>query len=53
MYQNLWSQIQAGNQQAFQKLFEQQWQNLYQKALWRLGDETNAEDIVQEVFINL
>ncbi len=38
---------------AFNKLFDRYWQKAYQKAIARLDDESVAQDIVQEVFINI
>ena len=39
-------------QAAFRVLYDRYWQPLYQKALVRLGSNTDAEDAVQEVFIS-
>ncbi len=38
---------------AFNELFDRYWQKGYQKALARLDDDIVAQDIVQEIFINL
>lgn len=43
----------AGDEQsAFRILYEKYWQPLYYKALSRLGDDADAQDAVQEVFIS-
>jgi len=38
---------------AFNALFDRYWQKGYQKAFARLNDKIAAQDIVQEIFINL
>jgi len=40
-------------QTAFRILYNRYWEQLYRKALSRLGNSTDAEDVVQEVFISL
>jgi RNA polymerase sigma factor (sigma-70 family) len=45
--------VKDNDHSAFNELFERYWQKAYQKALARLDDETIAQDIVQEIFINL
>ncbi len=45
--------IKEGNQAAFELLFERYWERLHQAALVRVGDEAIAQDIVQELFINI
>lgn len=43
----------SGEQEAFRILYDRYWKLLYDKAFRRLGDEADAEDAVQEVFISL
>lgn len=45
--------VKDNDHSAFNELFDRYWQKAYQKALARLDDETIAQDIVQEIFINL
>lgn len=40
-------------QTAFRILYDRYWEQLYRKAMLRLNDSTDAEDVVQEVFISL
>ncbi|WP_179412171.1 RNA polymerase sigma factor [Mucilaginibacter sp. E4BP6] len=45
--------IKGNSHSAFNELFDRYWQKAYQKAFARLDDSTVAQDIVQEIFINL
>lgn len=38
---------------AFRELYNRYWEPLYKKALYRLGNSADAQDIVQQVFITL
>ena len=49
----LLSQIRQNDHNAFQMLFDRYWEKLYRTARARLDDETEAQDIVQEIFIKL
>src|ERR1700749_4568106 len=49
----LLSQIRQHDHHAFQTLFDRYWEKLYRTARARLDDETEAQDIVQEIFIKL
>lgn len=49
----LLSLIGKGNELAFSQLFERYWRSLLSSALKVLNDEQAAEDVVQEVFIDL
>ncbi|HEY9001882.1 MAG TPA: sigma-70 family RNA polymerase sigma factor [Mucilaginibacter sp.] len=49
----LLDQISLHDQQAFNTLFDRYWDKLYRIARARLDDETEAQDIVQEIFIKL
>lgn len=40
-------------QSAFRILYDRYWQRLYEKALGRLGNDEDAQDVVQEIFISL
>lgn len=39
-------------QSAFRELYDRYWEQLYKKALTRLGNDADAQDAVQEVFIS-
>lgn len=45
--------LQQGDRDAFTQIYERYWQALYQTALRALNQPAQAEDIVQELFINL
>jgi RNA polymerase sigma-70 factor (ECF subfamily) len=49
----LLDQIRLHDKSAFNTLFDRYWDKLYRTARARLDDETEAKDIVQEVFIKL
>lgn len=51
--QELLYQISLHDEQAFNSLFDRYWDKLYRVARARLDDETEAQDIVQEIFIKL
>lgn len=46
-------QLKDGDSQAFTVIFERYWKVLFAVAYRRLGDETLAQDMVQEVFMNI
>ncbi len=50
---DLWLQVQQDNGLAFQSLFVRYWEKLYVYALNRLRSESDAQDVVQDVMINL
>jgi len=39
-------------QSAFRELYDRYWEQLYKKALTRLGNDADAQDAVQEIFIS-
>lgn len=43
----------AGDEKGFSEIYERYWALLYRHAYKLLKDETQAQDIVQEVFVNL
>lgn len=45
--------LKQGDEQAFNKLFKIYWEKVYAVAYHRLGDEQDADDLVQELFISL
>lgn len=45
--------IRLGDSNAFRQLFEQYWELLYRLAVQKTGDDADAEDMVQELFIEL
>ncbi len=49
----LWELVTQGNGNAFRLLFDQYWEKLYRYAFNRLRSEADAQDVVQEVMINL
>jgi RNA polymerase sigma factor (sigma-70 family) len=51
--QELLLQIQHGDHDAFDILFDRYWQRLYQSARARLNNSDTAQDIVQEIFIKI
>lgn len=46
-------QLAAGNRQAFDILYSRYWKQVFNQAYKRLGDETYAQDITQDVFFQL
>ena len=38
---------------SFRQLYDRYWEALYDKALNRLGNDADAQDVVQEIFISL
>lgn len=50
---NLWLQVKQDKGFAFKTLFDRYWEKLYVYAFNRLKSEADAQDIVQEVMINL
>jgi DNA-directed RNA polymerase specialized sigma24 family protein len=51
--QLLLNQVSTGDETAFRSLFHQYWDNIYGVALMLTRSETMAEDMVQEIFLNL
>eukprot|EP01035_Chromulina_nebulosa_P014031 gene14031-18573_t len=49
----LWELVRQGNGNAFKLLFDQYWEKLYLYAFNRLKSEADAQDVVQEVMINI
>jgi RNA polymerase sigma-70 factor (family 1) len=49
---NIWRSVKEGDATAFKKIFEQYWEEMFSIAWRRLGDEDQAKDIVQEIFIH-
>lgn len=49
----LFNLIKANDYKAFEELYNRYWEELYKAAHKRLQDERVAEEIVQEVFVNL
>ncbi|WKN29570.1 RNA polymerase sigma-70 factor [Porifericola rhodea] len=49
----IWQQVQADSEVAFGELFNRQWQRCFAMAYSMLQDQKLAEDIVQEIFIDL
>lgn len=45
--------LQSGDEQAFNTLFTLYWKKLYAVAFHRLNDESEADDLVQELFVSL
>lgn len=45
--------LSADEQRSFRILYDKYWQELYRKAIARLQNEDDAEDVVQEVFVSL
>lgn len=50
---DLLNSIRLGDRTAFEQLFEQYWELLYGLAAQKTGDDSEAEDIVQELFVEL
>lgn len=51
--EELLDSIAAGDECAFSELYDRYWKKLLAVALHKLGDSNEAEDVVQQVFINL
>jgi RNA polymerase sigma-70 factor (family 1) len=51
--QELYRLVANGDEQAFRKLFNQHWDNIYSVALVFTRSETMAEEIVQDVFVKV
>jgi RNA polymerase sigma-70 factor, ECF subfamily len=49
----LWEELKAGNQRAFDKVFNDHYKNLCRFAFSMVHDEDSAQSIVQQVFIKL
>lgn len=49
----LLSHIQAGDAEAFRVLFDRYWQLLWRLATRKTGDPAEAEDMVQELFVDI
>lgn len=50
---DLLESIRLGDRVAFEQLFAQYWELLYRLATQKTGDDSEAEDIVQELFVEL
>ena len=48
---SLVSRAQKGNEEAFAQLYEEYFTKIYRYVVVRIGDETEAEDITQQVFL--
>ena len=46
-------EIKRGSHQAFKQLFERYWDRLYAVALNRLGSAAEAEDLIQQLFMDI
>ncbi len=51
--EELLGQVKAGDQMAFQRLYEKYQANLFKFVLYRTGDYALAQDIVQETFVRV
>lgn len=51
--QNLITALQNDDSSAFQLLFEKYWKDLYRSAYNRLKDQSEAEDMVQDIFTDI
>ena len=45
--------LRLDDEQAFRLLYDRYWDKLLAHALWKLGAETEAEEVVQDAFIGL
>lgn len=45
--------LKANQSIAFENLFNKYWRDLYERAYRRLGDQLEAEDMVQDIFTNI
>ncbi|RZJ76602.1 MAG: sigma-70 family RNA polymerase sigma factor [Flavobacterium sp.] len=51
--EQLWEAIQENDNRAFAAFYERYWLLLYKAALHYLKDKSDAEEVVQEVFVNV
>lgn len=51
--EDLWIRIQDGNQLAFEELYNRYWEKLLNIAYSRLDDAVSAQDVVQQLFIDI
>jgi DNA-directed RNA polymerase specialized sigma24 family protein len=51
--QELADLFKAGDHHAFTAIYKRYWKKIYVTALKRLGDDQDAEEIVQDIFLNL
>ncbi len=49
----LLAEVQLGNKEAFNQLFNKYWESTYSAAYKRLKDADQAKDVVQEVFVSI
>ena len=49
----LFDLLKAGNRDAFAEIYERYWKVMYVHTLKMLGEKDDAQDIVQELFVNL
>lgn len=49
----LLEKLRNGDERAFSKIYRHYWKSLFVMAVKRLGDEQDAEEIVQNIFLNL
>lgn len=53
MSNSLLSSLQHGNHQAMEEIYRSYWEDVFDIALKKTGDEAVAQDITQEIFISL
>jgi len=51
--EHLLSRIQSGDSVAFNELFTRYWPDLYQQARYRLSDHQEAQDMLQDIFMDI
>jgi len=51
--ENIWKEIQEGNENAFEYIFETYWTDLFKKAYRFTKSESEAKDVVQDLFLKL
>lgn len=49
----LWALVKESNQKAFGELYERHWERIYTLIYWRIYNQTETQDLVQEIFIHL
>jgi RNA polymerase sigma-70 factor (ECF subfamily) len=49
----LWASLQTGSHEAFEEIYNRYWQRLYVHAFKMLKDESEAADLIQDLFISL